>query len=86
MELRLKEIIKEKGVSLVSLYEKTGIEKGNLSNIINNKKNPTIETLEKIANALEIPVYEMFIDKASMTIFRCPCCGAELQLVEKKEE
>lgn len=86
MDLRLKEIIKEKGISLVALHEKTGIEKGNLSNIVNNKKNPTVETLEKIANALDIPVFELFVDRKTLAEFICPKCGAEMQLVEKVKE
>ena len=47
MNLRLKEVLDEKNMSLVTLSEKTGIEKGNLSAISNNKKNPTVETLSK---------------------------------------
>ena len=60
MDLRLKEVLDEKNMSLVSLSEKTGIEKGNLSAIANNKKNPTVETLAKIAGALNIPITELF--------------------------
>lgn len=60
MDLRLKEVLDEKNMSLVSLSEKTGIEKGNLSAIANNKKNPTVETLSKIAGALNIPITELF--------------------------
>lgn len=60
MDLRLKEVLDEKNMSLVALSEKTGIEKGNLSSIANNKKNPTMETLSKIAKALEISLAELF--------------------------
>ncbi len=60
MELRIKEILDEKGETLVSLQEKTGIEKGNLSAISNNKKNPTLETLSKIASSLGVEIWELF--------------------------
>lgn len=60
MNLRLKDILEEKGISLVVLSERTGIEKGNLSSIANNKKNPTVETLERISNALGIQIWELF--------------------------
>lgn len=60
MNLRLKEVLDEKNMSLVTLSEKTGIEKGNLSAISNNKKNPTVETLSKIAKALQISLAELF--------------------------
>lgn len=59
-DLRLKEILEEKNMTLTDLSEKTGIEKGNLSAISNNKKNPTMETLKKIADALEINLVELF--------------------------
>lgn len=81
MELRIKDILKQKEISLVTLSEKTGIEKGNLSNIVNNKKNPTIETLEKIALALDVEISEFFTQKSNSII--CPRCGAILEINEK---
>lgn len=65
MNLRLKEILEERSISLTSISEKTGIEKGNLSAIVNNKKNPTIETLEKIAQSLNIELWELFTPTTS---------------------
>lgn len=61
MRLRIKEILDEKGISLTILSELTGIEKGNLSAIVNEKKNPTLDTLEKIANGLEVSLRDLFI-------------------------
>lgn len=84
MDLRIKEIIKEKGISLVTMHEMTGIEKGNLSNIVNNKKNPTVETLEKIADALGVPVFELFVDKKTLAEFICPNCGSKLKLIKEE--
>lgn len=88
MDLRLKEVLDEKNMSLVSLSEKTGIEKGNLSAIANNKKNPTVETLSKIANALEIPMWQLFAspEEVGGNTFTCPKCGARLKLVEDTKE
>lgn len=87
MDLRLKEVLDEKNLSLVSLSEKTGIEKGNLSAIANNKKNPTVETLSKIANALEVPMWQLFAspEEVGGNTFTCPKCGARLRLVEDTE-
>ena len=70
MGLRIKEIIKEKGYTIKSLSEKMNINRVNLSNMING--NPTVETLEKIANALEVPITELFSKGLSVT---CPHCG-----------
>jgi transcriptional regulator with XRE-family HTH domain len=60
MELRIKEVLGEKGISLTALAEASGIEKSNLSAIANGKKNPTVDTLEKIANGLGVPISRLF--------------------------
>lgn len=67
----------EKNISLVKLSQLTGIEKGNLSTIVNGKGNPTLKTLIAIANALDANITEFF-EKAEPTMkvmFTCPCCG-----------
>ena len=51
MQVRIKEIMVEKGVSSVSLADTIGVSKVTVSNLINNKTMPSVETLEKIASA-----------------------------------
>lgn len=58
MALRIKEVVKEKGMTINSLAEKMGINRVGLSNHING--NPSVEVLEKIANALEVNITELF--------------------------
>ena len=68
--LVIKEVIKDKGYTVTSLAEKLGMTQVSLSRIING--NPTIETLEKIANALNIDVRDLFKstkDKETETIY-----------------
>ena len=60
--LIIKEIIKEKGYSVTSLADKIGMTQVSLSRIING--NPTVETLEKIANALDVEVRDLFSGKS----------------------
>ena len=86
MDLRLKEVLDEKNMSLVSLSEKTGIEKGNLSAIANNKKNPTVETLSKIASALEISVTELFEKPSSDEVVGAIRIGDSTHVVNSKED
>ena len=52
--MRIKEVCKEKGITVSQLAEKMGIKQESLSRAING--NPTLETLERIANALEVDV------------------------------
>ncbi len=56
--LIIKEVIKDKGYSVTSFAEKIGMKQVSLSRIING--NPTVETLEKIANALDVDVKDLF--------------------------
>jgi transcriptional regulator with XRE-family HTH domain len=58
MALRIKEVIKEKGMTVQTLADKMGINRVGLSNHING--NPSVAVLEKIAAALEVPIQELF--------------------------
>lgn len=51
----------EKKISIRKLAEITGLSKSTLSDIENNKsKKPTVDTIGKIAQALQIPISELF--------------------------
>lgn len=50
----LKRVRNIRGYSLTELSVKTGMSKSSLSNIENNKNNPTVDTLSKICDALNI--------------------------------
>lgn len=81
MELRVKEVCKEKGMQMQELAEKLSINRITLTASL--KGNPTIGTLEKIAAALEVEVTELFALTAGNTI-ACPHCGKSIK-VEKGE-
>lgn len=50
----------EKGMSRDKLAEKSGISKSGLGYIENGRKNPRTESLVLIANALDVPIVELF--------------------------
>lgn len=56
--LDVQKIMKEKGISRNDLAEKLNINPVSVSRLING--NPTIETLKKIADALDVSVPELF--------------------------
>ena len=60
MSLRLKEILKDRGESITAFALKVGITQANMSNIVNGKSSPTLDTLERIASALNVPITELF--------------------------
>ena len=61
--MRIKEVCKEKGITVSQLAEKMGIKQESLSRAING--NTTLETLERIANALEVDITELFAPSSS---------------------
>ena len=58
MPLRIRDVIKEKDMTIQALADKMGINRVGLSNHING--NPSVAVLERIAAALEVPVQELY--------------------------
>ena len=81
MELRVKELCKEKGLQMQELADKLGITRITLTRNISG--NPTISTLENIAAALGVTVPELFAPQPTNTI-TCPHCGTVLEIREKE--
>ena len=69
MELRLKEILAQKGITLKDFAAMSGISQSNLSNYINGNISPTLDTLKKIASHLGIDVVELFREKENVELF-----------------
>lgn len=91
MKYRIKEICDEKGIKVNSLTETVGITLPALYNIVNGKMSPKVETLVKIAEALNVPLWQLFaspeeVRKETETAgnYVCPKCGAKLE-IEIKE-
>lgn len=78
--MRIKEVIQEKGLTINKVAELIGVNRVSLSSAING--NPTVETLEKIANALGVPVAELF-EVPKEGVITCPHCGKQINLEAK---
>ena len=65
-KLRVKEIVKQKGLTLAKVADMLDVHPVNLSTTLNG--NPTIATLEKIANVLEVDFVELFEREDKPTI------------------
>ena len=59
---RLRAIREEKDLSQGDIEERTGLKRCYVSRVENGHTVPSIETLEKLARALEIPMYQLFYD------------------------
>ena len=77
MGLRIKEVIKEKGLSVQGVAEIMGINRVGLSQHING--NPSVEVLERIATAIGCSVGEFFEQPSTDTI-NCPHCGGKIKV------
>ena len=63
MKLSVKEEKKKKALTIQDLADKMEMKRESLSRAING--NPTLETLERIANALEVDITELFAPSSS---------------------
>lgn len=63
----IKQVRKNKGYSVNKLSKKTNLSEAYIKDLEGNRKyNPTMETLGKIANALEVNVKELFYTKLDL--------------------
>lgn len=75
--MRIREVIKEKGLKASELASKIGMSESGLNQHING--NPSVKTLEKIADALGVSITELF-EKRPEPTFTCPHCGKEIHI------
>lgn len=59
---RLRALREEKQLSQGDIEKRTGLLRCYISRVENGHTVPAIETLEKLARALEIPLYQLFYD------------------------
>lgn len=84
MGIRLKEVLSAKGITQKDLAEKLGITVVGMSKIATG--NPTVETLQKIADALNVELWELFVNREEINKDShkgdclCPHCGHSLRI------
>ena len=81
--MRIKEILKEKNMTVQELADILKISRQALSKQIQGKL--LVETAQNIANALNVPIWQLFADPAEIqtkdnTFITCPHCGREIQI------
>lgn len=84
MEHRIKELIKEKGYTQEEFAKMVGTTRVGLSK---NLVCPSGSTLEKIADALNVEMWQLFASKEEVmkqdpNTITCPKCGAKFELKE----
>jgi transcriptional regulator with XRE-family HTH domain len=77
---RLRELRQQKKLSQAQIENRSGLQRAYLSRVENGHTVPTIETLEKWATALEVPIYLLFYDGAE------PPKSSELRVWKSPDE
>lgn len=58
---RIRELMDRRGMQITTLADRAGIARPAVSRLLGGKiKNPTLDTLDNIAKALEVPTRELF--------------------------
>lgn len=92
--MNIKKTIKEHGWTLESLRAKMQeiegheVKQTSMSRLANST-NPTIETLQRLARAMDISILDFFNDERPSTsgaALTCPHCGKRIGIKLEKEE
>lgn len=94
VNIRIKEICKEKGMTLEALAKKLGILRTSLAQAMSRDSYSTTK-LEEIAKALDVPMWQLFAsaDEVMSSLPAqshdgciCPKCGARLRLTAEEPD
>jgi transcriptional regulator with XRE-family HTH domain len=75
--INIDSILKEKGLSKTDIAKRMDLSRESLYRILSG--NPTLDNLNKLANALEIPLSELF-EQPLNDIINCPHCGGKIKI------
>ena len=82
----IKTIVKEKGFTLEKVAAEMGINRVTLSQALS--RNPTIKTLQRIADVIGCKVGDFFSDEieSKAPVIICPHCGKTIYLTANTDE
>lgn len=85
---RIKEILKDKGITVQELADMLEISRQALSKQIQGKM--LVETAQRIADKLEVPMWQLFASPEEVRnddkdIIECPKCHNRFKLIDKGE-
>lgn len=86
INLRIGEILKKKKMTQQELANKVNVSRVWIGQISRGEVNTTIDTLNDIADALEVPIADLFEPETENNFITCPHCGATLKVVKSEEK
>lgn len=78
--MRLKEIVKEKGISGSELARKMGVSPAYINQALQGKVNLSVAKCEEFARILGVPVASLFDGWYDPGVTICPHCGKPIRL------
>lgn len=69
MKLRLRELLKDRSMTLKAFSEQSGISQPNLSNYINGNISPTLDMLARIAESLDVPIAHLLEEQETIELY-----------------
>ena len=83
----IKELLKERNMTQKELAQQIGISTVSLNRYMTG--NPSVSSLEKVAEALNVEISELFVHRKTVETvpaFKCPHCGNKLYIEIKGED
>ena len=81
--INIDSILRDKGLSKTDVAKRMNLSRESLYRILSG--NPTLDNLNKLANALDVPISYLF-DEAKGNFFQCPYCGKDIEVSLTKKE
>lgn len=83
-KLRIKEIAREKGMTLISIARAIGITRFNMSAIASGARGVSLKVLLKIARILDCTVDELIVNRERIVLFRNKAIRSVVELLERR--
>ena len=78
--LNIDYILKSKRLTKKEVARRMGLTRESVHRILSG--NPTLENINKLAAALEVPVSELF-EPPAIDVLTCPHCGGKIKVVKE---
>lgn len=83
MKTRLREILREKGISEIEFAKELGVTPSYVNAVAAGRVNMSLKRLEQIADKLDVPLAAFFdgYNAVKELVATCPYCGKKLRIV-----
>ncbi len=83
---QLKALREQKGLSQGDIEKRTGLLRCYISRVENGHTVPGVDTLEKLARALEVPMYRLFTDEEHVKMPNLPAEAIRSRAANSKQD